>query len=51
MAIEASMTDLNSAERATLANMPIRVSAQIGERFYKAVIPVADAFPLGRTNT
>lgn len=50
MAIEASMTNLNSAERATLAMMPIRISAQIGERFYKAVISVADAFPFGQTN-
>jgi hypothetical protein len=51
MSIEASMTNLNSVERAALTNMPIRISAQLGERFYKAVIPVADAFPLGRTNT
>jgi hypothetical protein len=47
MAIEASTTNLNSAERTALANMPIRISAQIDERFYKTVIPVADAFPLG----
>jgi hypothetical protein len=46
MVIEGSMTNLNSAERAALANLPIRISAQIGERFYKAVVPVADAFPL-----
>jgi hypothetical protein len=48
MAIEASMTNLNSAERSAIANMPIRISAQIGDRLYKAVIPVSDAFPLGR---
>jgi hypothetical protein len=51
MAIEGSMTNLNSEERAALASTPIRISAQVGERFYKAVIPVADAFPLGRTNS
>jgi hypothetical protein len=51
MAIEASMTNLKSAERAALASLPIRISAQIGERLYKAVIPVTDTFPLGQTNT
>jgi hypothetical protein len=48
MSIEASMTDLNSAERASLINMPVHISAQIGERIYRANIPIADIFPVGQ---
>ncbi|MDP9050975.1 MAG: hypothetical protein M3O31_09700, partial [Acidobacteriota bacterium] len=51
MSIEASMTDLNSAERATLINTPVHISAQIGERIYRASIPVADIFPVGQTGS
>ncbi len=45
--VEISVSRLNATERASLFELPIYLSAQIGDRLYRDIIPIADVVPLG----